>query len=178
MANLIPPDAKKAIVTEYWIRVATVWLVLVACAIIVVGLLKVPTFVLVQSQLRAFTVAYDSAREKEASFTEAQEVITEANRVAGLLSSRATSTTATEVIAVLDRIAGESVTIRSFAIERTDATIASIAVTGTANTRAALSNFSKDIEAHEFFGEADLPISNLAKDRDIGFSIEIIPSTP
>ena len=177
MANLIPPDAKKDIVIEYWLRVATIWCILLACAIVVVALLKIPTFVLVHSQLRAFSGAYDSAKEKEISFNEAQDIIISANQLSTLLAAHSTTTTGSEIVDILDDIAGSGVTISSYNITWDDMTMSAVLISGQASTRLALSNFSKDIEAHPLFEEADLPISNLAKDRDIPFNITIIPSS-
>jgi hypothetical protein len=46
---------------------------------------------------------------------------------------------------------------------------------GTADTRAHLSAFKNALEAHTLFKVASLPLSNLAKDKDIDFSITITP---
>lgn len=158
---------------EYWLRVVTVWLLLIGLGFIVVALLRIPTFVLVESQLRAFSGAYDEAIDKTAAFDEAQAVITEANELSRLLAEEEDQIPLTDMITILDGIAGSAVRINEFNFTRSDGTLTQINVTGVAATRVALADFSKDIEAHELFAEAELPISNLAKDQDIAFSISI-----
>ena len=178
MANLIPPDAKKAIIYEYWIRVFTVWFVMIGLAFIVVSLLKAPTFVLVQSQLNSFSGAYDGAREKEEAFTEAQQTIVDANDLSVLLTEFSTTIESSELIKILDDLAGSDVRISDFSFKRSADVLDSITVTGLADTRVSLAGFSDNIESHPLFDNAELPISNLAKDKDITFNIEITPAPP
>lgn len=177
MANLIPPDAKRAIIIEYWIRVVTVWAVLVGCGLLVVAVLRLPTFVLVRSQLEVFSNAYNQARIQEEVFEEAQHTISEANTLSNLLANSATTTSLSEIVTLLDDIAGVGVTISDFNFQKSDTDITQIDIRGLANTRTALADFSQNIEAHTLFDEAELPISNLAKDKDINFEITIIPAS-
>ncbi|MDC1205361.1 hypothetical protein N8083_00745 [Candidatus Pacebacteria bacterium] len=177
MANLIPPDAKHAIIVEYWTRVVTVWFVLIGCALIVVAILKLPTFVLVNTQLNAFKGAYNDARVKEDTFLEVQKTLIEANELSNLLSGYEGAIELTNLLGVLDTIAGTEVSISDFKFEKTETALTKITIVGFANTRIALADFSKNIEAHVLFSEAALPISSLAKDKDISFSLEIVPTT-
>lgn len=177
MSNLIPPDAKRAVVIEYWIRVVTVWFVLVGLALVVTALMKTPTFVLVESQLRAFSGEYEEAVDESNQFDEAQRAITDANQLAELLKGGNDTTELSSIIAILDEIAGDAVTIQNFDLNMTDGMVTKISIDGTAATRQALAGFSENIEAHPLFSDAELPISNLAKDRDIGFSISVVPVT-
>lgn len=176
MANLLPPEAKRSLIIEYWLRVITVWFILIALAFLAATALKMPTFVLVQSQLGDASAAYDDAREKKDAFNAAQTTLNEANQLSALLATDTNTTPTAELIQILDTIAGSQVRIGSFQITKTDSALEKITVTGMADTRLALANFSNDIKAHPMFLEADLPISNLAKDRDIAFNIVIVPS--
>lgn len=176
MANLIPPDAKRELKIQYWIRVATVWCVLVGVAFLVAAAVNAPAFVLVQSQLGAFSGEYNLAKEQADAFTKAQEKINEANSLVALLTSQGTTTSLMQVSDILDTISGNEVEITAIRFEKTAEAITAIAVSGVADTRLALATFSDDLESHPLFAEAEVPISNLAKDRDISFNISIIPS--
>lgn len=176
MANLIPPNAKRAIVIEYWIRVVTVWFILIGFAIIVVAILKLPTLALVKSQIGTFGEAYDGARAKNEIFEESQRTIIDANNLSKLLSDQQESAILSDLIDVLDTIAGSEVAISRFTFEKDELAVAKISIAGHANTRTALADFSTHIEEHALFEKAELPISNLAKDKDITFNIDIVPT--
>lgn len=176
MANLIPPDAKKDIILEYWFRVATIWLLLVGFGLCMVIILKIPTLVLIEAQLRTFSGVYDAAQDKKETFEASETILKDANDISTILSRYDPGIAFSEIISILDEIAG-GVAVNSIRLVREESTIKKIEISGIANTRSDLANFSRDIEAHELFEEAELPISNLAKDKDIGFSIDITPST-
>ncbi|MFT5037245.1 MAG: hypothetical protein ACI9VM_000823 [Candidatus Azotimanducaceae bacterium] len=178
MANLIPPDAKHAITVEYWLRVVTVWFVLIGLALIVVAVLQFPTYVLVQTQLDAFSGKYNDANNSVETFAEAQRVLVEVNDLSSLLTSSIADIGLSNLVDVLDAIAGDSVTISNFSFKRSETELIEIHINGLAKTRTALANFSNDIEDHPLFTEADVPISNLAKDKDILFDIDIKPALP
>ena len=176
MANLIPPDAKKDVVHEYWFRVVIMWCYLIGAGLLVVSLLKTPALMFIASQQQAHLGAYDTAQQKTDSLLESQDAIKNANELAQLLAESATTTSPVAVLAALDSIAGRDVNITGFQLSKDEGAISTISVSGVANTRTALANFRSGIEAHPFFAKAELPISNLAKDKDISFNISITPS--
>lgn len=174
MANLIPPDAKKALQTEYWIRVVTVWFSIIGFAVLGVAILKFPTYVLVQSQLNAFSQQYDTAREQAGSFKEAQDTIFFANELTALLLETPDPVAFAGLIERLDTIGGSGIEIESFRFEQADGALTSVSIQGVAETRIALATFSDNLEAQADFAQADVPISNLVQDSDIRFNIDIV----
>lgn len=178
MANLIPPHAKKEIITEYWFRVVIVWCCLISIGLLIVALLKVPALMLIASQEQEYSGVYDSAQQKADTLEESQVTIKKANTIAQLLAKDATTTSPVAVLSTLDAIAGPSVQITGFQIAKDKDVVTSISVSGIAHTRTALANFRSGIEEHVLFDKAELPISNLAKERDIAFNISITPSDP
>lgn len=177
MTNLIPPDAKKAIVTEYWFRVVVMWCVMISFGLIVIAVLQVPTFILIKTHMGSYSDAFQSARAMSESFEESEHIIEEANKVAQYLASEESSVTLSEVVDKLYSIAGRAIAIDSIELEKSEGMLSGVAVRGVAQTREALADFSSDLESDPLFAEADLPFSNLAKDKDISFSITIVPAT-
>jgi Tfp pilus assembly protein PilN len=173
MANLIPPDAKKALIIEYWTRVITVWFILIGFGFVVSIALKFPTFVLLQDQLKVYSGQYHNAKETEADFESADNKIEEANKLSAILAGSVDSDSATALTEVLETIAGEEILIKSFKYKFADGQVNTITVSGIAETRLALANFRDNLEDDPLFSEANLPISNLAKDVDIAFNIDI-----
>lgn len=175
MINLIPPDARREISLEYWIRVVSVWMVLIGLALLMIALLKVPTLVLVRTQLNVFSSAYTEAKELNDSLQKAKAEIAYANDVAYLLSGESNTSVFVSIIEDLNSLSGSNVVISNFIIEQDETGISNIHIVGNAATRISLARFSDDVEAHPLFLKADVPLSNLAKDKDINFSITIVP---
>ena len=174
MINLIPPDARKVIVTEYWLRVATVWLWLVAIGLCIVAVLNAPTYVLVNNQLNVFTEQYTAAQLQQDEFERLETEIKTTNALATHLRRPATTTAPSVYLDALDALAQNGVSITSFTFTITDAVVASVGLVGVAVDRAALTAFSDVVEAHALFSDAEIPIANLAQDKDITFTITVV----
>ena len=176
MINLIPPNAQKQVKREYWVRVAGVWGILVATAFTIVALLYVPAYVLVKSKLSAYESIYQLANVRNESFVESEKEVTEAMTIARLLVGKNDSVSYTELIQIFNNLAGKNVSITNLHVAQTDGIFSSISISGVAQSRTSLVAFRDALEAHKLFESAELPLSNLAKEYDIPFSINVIPS--
>lgn len=174
MINLIPPHARKQVKIEYWIRVVSVWVLLSAIALLVVAVLLVPSYTLVRSQLSAYEATYQQAAEWDASYKELEVEVAEANTNAKQLLLGSDSLKFTVVLQEIETLAGASIMVDSVDMEREETgVLETFEVKGIAATRAALVAYRDAIEQHELFASAALPISNLAKDREVPFSITV-----
>lgn len=175
MANLIPLHAQKNVKREYRLRVAAVWAILLgtACAIVVVS--SIPVYVLVRSQLEAFAHEYAQMSIESESYIASQKAITEANETAALLAKREHTRSFGNLIEEIETLSGPDVTITEFTLSQKGGTLEPIVINGIATSRLALTSFQERIKEHSLFKDADLPLSNLARDRDITFSITITP---
>lgn len=80
------------------------------------------------------------------------------------------------VIPVIDEVLSKktsSISLRGFNYLTTGTSTATLNIAGTGSTRESLVSFVKSLEGVSFFKGVDLPISNLAKDKNIEFSINI-----
>lgn len=173
MINLIPPAARKGVVTEYWVRVATVWMFLLGTALILVAVMQSPAYVLVKLQLNAFSDGVAEATLQEEEFQAGQAAIKDAHQLSSLLLDTTQSTSFVTISQALNELAGEEITVSGIDMGRSEGQISTLAITGTAATREGLSSYRNRIEAHELFSEVFLPLSNLAKEEDILFQITI-----
>ena len=176
MINLIPPDARKAVVKEYWLRVSVVWLFLLAISLVIVGVFQLPSYVLLQTQEVAFAEQFESAQQKQEAFEVSETLIKQANLEAQHLNNFATSTPFSVYMEILDGLATNGVTIEQFAFRKEEQLLKEILITGIASDRRSLTTFKDVITADAAFADAILPIANLAQDLDIVFSITVIPS--
>ena len=79
MINLIPPSARKKVLTEYWVRVSTIWLLIFGVACLIVSLILLPVYVLINSQINVYASSADEASSKIMEFDTLASTITAAN---------------------------------------------------------------------------------------------------
>ncbi|MBY0538191.1 hypothetical protein K2P47_02200 [Patescibacteria group bacterium] len=176
MINLIPPSAKKSIAFEYWKRVAAVWLALVSCAFVILSVFLLPTHIALRSEIGYLeeTVSAGSARVSNYDIS-STELIAATNQ-ARLLLDNATTTIPSDLITALTQYAGSNVALNNFQFVKLTST-PSITLAGLAATRQDLAQFRDAVAADARFATVDLPISNLIKDKDLLFSMEITLAT-
>lgn len=179
MINLIPPHARKQVRIEYWVRSVSVWVLLAAIALFIVGVLFAPTYVLIHSQLSAYEDSYAAAAANDASYKELEASVRIANANAQKLLTGGAVHSYTNILEEVDLITNETIVLEEVRMERTSVgLIEQITLRGVAATRIALVAYQEAIEAHAFFETADLPISNLAKDKDVPFSMTVTLKLP
>jgi len=177
MINLIPPAGRARVVREYWIRVMTVWLFLFGTGCLLVAALLLPTYVLIHAQVNALTASVDTTAEKAATFDSSAAELVAASNQATVLTGEGTTTPSTWFVEKIELLAGTEVSIRSFDIDRPLTSGGFITIAGEATTRKALADFRDVIAKEGAFAEANLPIGNLIKDRDVLFSMKITLAT-
>jgi len=173
MINLIPPSAQKEVKKEYALRVATVLLSLIASACMIVVILCVPVYVLIRSQLDAFLSEYTQAHSESETYKDAEAAIVEANNTAQLLSLGHKDITLGEIVGELKELSGTDIAITETLLSRTADGLAPMSIKGTASSRLALTAFQTKLEDHPQFKNVVLPLSNLARDKDIVFNITV-----
>ena len=173
MINLIPPEAKKSITIEYWVRVGSVWALLLAFALACASFVFLPAYVLISSQVDAYTESTDSASEKIASYENVTTGLIRASQEARTVIAGTNITPISEYVALIDTVQGSGINITKVSLSRADEGIAPIQVSGVATDRQSLAAFRDRLLREATFSAVDLPIANLAKDRDIPFSITI-----
>ena len=173
MANLIPPAAKKHVLIEYWLRVTTIWFLLLGLAGLALGLLHVPVYILIQSQLTAIADTYAEAANQNTSFEMISAQISNANYASTLLASGQKVVALVPYVNKIDAAASDNVTINSYALERDGNVVSAIKLSGVAATRESLVAFSRALEAIPEFEQAEIPLSNLAKDSNIPFNLQV-----
>lgn len=176
MINLLPPTAKRAVVREYWMRVVVVWVLLLSFGMAIVAALQVPSYVLLSSQLTAYQSEYSNAQAKKNDYEAAEGEVTAINTLAQHVSAVAFESSATAIIDELDMLSGPTVALQGFDVVQEKGVVKEIMISGIADDRSSLATFSDRVAASDHFIEANVPISNLARDKDITFQIEVIPA--
>lgn len=176
MINLIPPTAKKSITYEYWKRVLVVWFYLGSVAMVILTVFLLPTQVALRSEIGALTETVAAGLIRVSNYdVSATELVSTSNQAKLLLENSATNTPS-ELITTLIVQAGDTVTLNNFQFTKL-ATAGAINLSGIAVSRQALAKFRDTVTADTRFATVNLPISNLIKDKDLLFSMEITLAT-
>lgn len=176
MINFLPPEAKSAVRREYAIRAVGAWLLLLAVVAAVEIVLLLPTYVLLARQLDA--LAAEIVRTEDVSATEAYKTthaaLAKAHTLAGQLHVAHAGPVASKVLDAIQAAETDAVALSGFSYAHTGIAVKSIQVRGIAATRGALAEFSAALERNPLFARADVPVSDLADDRNLEFTLTIV----
>lgn len=173
MINLIPADAKKHLVREYWLRSVTVWFFLWTFALALGIFILIPSYMLINLQVKAYSVSAETADAKNANFENVGKELERASKTAASLNEHFSQPAMTEYIKLLRGFETSSIHIKQISIERVETGINPIKITGVAADRQSLAAFRTRMLEDETIEAVDLPISNLAKDREIPFELTV-----
>lgn len=172
MINLLPEEYKKNIERKYEMRVFKVILLFILATLITATALLVPSYIISASkhdlaEERSLRVL--SFNNEESSKIEAK--IREVNVKLSIIKP-VLEVPLHELIKLVVENKGNSVVIRSFNYESRGVT-AKLDLLGVAKTREALLGFVDRLEKEKIFAEVYSPVSNLVKEKDIEFVIQI-----
>lgn len=173
MINLIPPDGRKIVAREYWVRVISTWCLLATLALIVGTVLLVPSYVLTNTHLEAIREQTNENLEGELDYKEAESAIKRANELSRKLNTNTPYVRLTEIVDAVDVEVTSGIIIRNFRIND-DGELVRVEVQGIAATRPDLSSFKSRLESIPLVEGVDLPISNLALEEELPFTVTLI----
>jgi hypothetical protein len=173
MINLIPPIAKKSIATEYWVRVVTVWLWLLTGSAFIGAVLLLPVYVLIDTQIAAYRDSANAAIQQIATFENVSLELARSTKQAQLIMGSDDQVHFSQLIYEIRSLEGQGVALSQIEISRALVGVSPILITGQADDRRSLSNFRDRLLANQNVEAVDFPISNLAKDSDIPFSMMV-----
>ena len=136
--------------------------------------LQIPTYILVSSLQSSLANQFDDALAQQEAFQASEDTIKQTNALIDYLKIQPeTDFQFSGLIYELDAIAGSEVAIKQIILIKEAGVLNNLEVIGEAKTRISLANFRDNLETNEMFTSVELPISNLAKDRNITFSMTV-----
>ncbi len=173
MFNLLPESLKQEIITDYKLRrfiIALVFLIFIEISFMIFML---PSFIISHS------------KEKELELR--VQVIDKSSEALNINSIKTTIRSLNNDLNIIDRMSAylepvllidtvlskktNSIRITDISYTSVSTSTANLAIQGISSTRDTLVEFKKNLDESGFFKNIDLPISNLAKDRNINFSM-------
>lgn len=173
MINLIPQHAKSNITKEYWVRVTSVWLFIQSGATLIIAALLVPVYVLVNSQIEVYSESAEAAISEVNKYDLSSTALVRASQDAAKVLGMQNDPEFTEYITLFEALENRAVTIERYEFSKQGDTLAPISISGNAATRQALADFREALLTNDRIDTVFLPISNLAQDKDITFTITI-----
>jgi len=172
MVNLLPKKEINILYRAYYVRLFTAWLLLVSCAILVGGALLVPSYVVSEraadSGERYLAALEETVGIRErAGVTDDVRALAERLRILGDYSSEVSygpffEDAFFELTSDI-RVGGIAFTKGSDALQ--------VSISGNAKTRTALLSFADRLRQSGHFEGVSVPVSQLAVDENIPFSI-------
>lgn len=178
MINLIPQSAKRGIRLEYWLRVVTVWGVLVTGALVGSVVIMAPAYVLINLQIDASAESSAAASQKIASYESVAKDLNRSNVEAKAVLDTTGYVPISNYVEMIRRLENSNITVSEITIGRAKDSFSPIQIKGQAVDRQSLSRFRDNLLAEPTVASVDLPISNLAKDKDIQFSLSVSVKKP
>jgi hypothetical protein len=173
MINLLPPKAKRSILIEYWVRVISVWMIIVSVVLLAGAALLFPVYVYVHAHVAAKESAVTEASEKVNSFEDVSAALEQSSQLAKYALQESTLSSISEYVTLFESLQGSSIDIDSIEIQRAGRDVMPIKIFGVARDRKVLAEFRDKLLLQDDITEVDLPISNLASDKNIKFTITI-----
>jgi hypothetical protein len=174
MLTFLPEEYKGRILRQYRLRLASIYLLLASGVLLVGCALFVPSYAFLDSKRDAALLEKSALSSAGADATALEaEVAAIKEKIRVIEDVSAEPSVASILEHVLDK-RSTGISITALSLRRTPGGAGSaIVVSGTASTRDLLVAFSKSLQGDLSFTKIDLPVSSLAKSKDIPFSIAI-----
>lgn len=177
MINILPYKEKKQIKQLRFLRMATVSLFVGSILVLIASVLFWPTLITVNSR---FAIISAEMQKLEASgvFTKPVDVLNLEYRARAITAQFATKLPPSPMkyIEIVRGHAVLGITLQGFTVD--DATIGSVRVVGTAQTRQQLQEFIARLESDDMITTVDSPVSNFVKNTKSDFGITVTFAKP
>lgn len=179
--TLLPKEEMKMLRREYRIRLSVIALFFISIAVVIGILCLIPTYFYIQVQAKeasAHRVALEENRKASGADQIEKDLIRSQSIAERILVEGGTALYSSTILQVISH-RSKDILLSSFTFSPTTtgtSTPIEVRVQGKAATREALLNFKKGLENDTSFSVVDLPLSDLAKSRDIGFTVKILSS--
>lgn len=173
MINLIPQSAKKSILIEYWVRVATVWVILFSTAMLIGALIFLPTYVLISSQVAVYEESAAEATQKVENYENVSVSLIQASQQAKIIIDETETPLFSDYIDLFESKQGQGIHVSEINLSREGKGVGPSKLVGVASDRQTLASFRDRLLDTDEITSVDLPISNLASDSNIQFTLTV-----
>ena len=176
--TLLPEKEMKSLKREYRTRVFIVLCFFVSCGIIIGIIYLFPAFILSYSQGKDSLEKIDTiqkSRELRGIDTISEELSDNYQMIKKLKTDNG-MTKVSEIVFEISKLRPSQISLTSFQINKTKETATSsisVIIQGKAAARESLITFKKNLENDKRIIKVELPVSDLAKSKNISFSVRL-----
>ncbi len=166
---------------EYWTRTLSVWGLLLVGVLVVVIALLVPTYILLVHQVEALSFETVTAANSESrvAYEEAQKSLKKTQTLVQQLSQPHVGPNPSSVLDTIRNMQTDILLLSGFSYTDT-ANVedpVQMQIHGIARTRAALVQFSAELNRNPLFTQVEIPVSDFAPDHDLSFTATVLLSS-
>ncbi len=175
MFNVLPEQFKKTITTEYYVRLGA----LVCCVVCVLEVCTIvfllPSWMVGTIQKKELTqhIAIMQDLPVARSSNTVADTITSLNQLLEVVTTTFVYEKPTSLLDEILKNKNSNIHIIDYSSTYVDSTHASLSITGKSVNRNALVTFVKTLQQDKKFSNIELPVSDLARDSDIPFTLQI-----
>ncbi len=173
MINLIPPEGYQMIKNEYLLRVGAVYCFLITGVCVFLSVALIPKYVLLDAQIKEVTSLVLQGNSTNSAVKNTEKEVSRTKTVLAQLKAEEKSFYISTAIDEIQQASSQGVVFKTFSIEGVKGEVKTIQVQGTAATREKLVQFKNKLEESALFENVEIPISDLARDVALPFSISI-----
>ncbi len=174
MSNLLPRSSKRAVITEYRVRLGASWLFMLAIVFFLTAWMLLPTYIFVSTELHTAEGAFQKqSKDTTTTYDSTLKAIREANSIGARLAKNNVDVEVTDVIRQVNKELGLNVRFVGFSFTRQGTGAPQIQLRGIANTRDDLSQFIGRLKTNPFIADATVPFAELAQATNAAFTATI-----
>ncbi len=175
MFNLLPENLRKQITGEYRLRLAVISILLVIFIQVSFLVFLSPSWLVSYYKEKEYSLQSDELNKSLSTLdiSSTTAFIKSFNTKLGIIND---SLEYPKFIPIVDGILSKknnNIRISGIYYSVNSATAGTLTLEGIGDTRESLVSFSENLRSIEHFKKVDLPISNLAKDKNIDFTISV-----
>ena len=174
MSNLLPRASKRAVITEYRVRLAASWLFMLAIVFFLSAWMLLPAYIFVSSELATAEGAFQKqSKDTNATYDSTLKAIREANSIGARLAKNNVDVQVTDVVKQINKELGPNVQFVGLSFARQGTKLPQIELRGIASTRDELAQFVGRLKSNPFIADATVPFGELAQATNAAFTATI-----
>lgn len=178
MINLIPPEGHKKARREYLARVVSALNLLFGGVALCLAVALFPTYILISTQTNVLSVEMGEDATSATARTDAENEVKRIQKVTTQLRNASSTHKATALISQVELFAPKEIIFKNIGVDNGKGGAGKLQIQGIAPTREALAGFKSKLESSDLFSKVEIPIADLARDKDLPFSLTITTSKP
>lgn len=174
MSNLLPRASKRAVITEYRVRVVASSLFMLAIVFFLSVWMLLPTYIFVASELASAKGAFQKqSKDTTATYDSTVKEIRTANNIGARLAKNTTNVLVTDVLKEINKELGPDVQFVGFSFTRQGTGVPLVELRGVANTRDDLAQFVGRLKSNPLVADATVPFAEFAQATNAAFTATI-----